>query len=246
MELAKEYILGNRLRKFKKLLCKEYRDADQKKIEQPMSMEGFKTYYEYDPDVNSKVRDIKDMCEYAIDTNRPTCLKMIWKKFTWVDTKISLVKIFRSGMHAEFDDFLKSVLTPAFSMESLIKRLLFLFSINTSSPDIGGLKALFHYIPPDAREFYAIITIQNIIAPSLNHLQCLDTFFCEYVSDHSIFEKNLFKRIKFSIHRTELTTILEFINQTPQYKWVDSEGNRFYHYAAMNHQHTHIFEKIND
>jgi hypothetical protein len=241
MDLGKRYILENKLQELKTLLREKYINADPEKTEIVLYTEDLMGEWEQIDELEySKVRDVENLCDYAVDTKREEALKLVLGLFKWINVDAIITRILRNGLHTYFDDFLKSRLSLDFKFPSLIRKLMFLYNKDSATPSIDGLETLFNYIPTSLQEFYAVVAIGQIDTPFLGHLQRLDTLLSRYVSNHCIFEKHILGIVK-SAYMDDTSMVFKFIVQTPQYKWVDDDGNGFYHYAAQNRRNVNVF-----
>ena len=237
MEFGKQYILENNLVALEALLHEKYLDADPQKTVSTQYTENWEHSWEEINDVElEKVETVEKLCDYAVDNNRVECIKLLLRVFDWLFIENPISRILQKGLHNDFDDFLKETLTPTtFKYPAmLVKQLMMVKTFGECViPKINGLETLFRYIPQQQQEHYAITAILRINTPFLPHLERLDSILSLYVADHSIFERQVLKLVSIGF-KNNATLISDFVKLTPQYKWVDNDGNGFYHYASKN------------
>ena len=234
MDSAKKHILENNTSELILLLNSEYKDADPDKIEILRSYPDLAAWEEYDPIMDAKVKEVNQMVDYAIILKREKCLQVILRQFCWIETGL-ITKILLSGLHF---DFVKKILSSDFNVVSIINNIIWETETDSAEISIAGLETLFQYIPSCLHEMCALHIIRMFNNNFLPYLQRLDTFLNQYVVDHSIFEKRV---LGFCSFHKNTPIILEFIKQTPQYDWIDSDGNGFFHYASQNNKNTAVF-----
>lgn len=228
-----EYILANNVEKLERLLIDKYEETDPAKIECEQYTEDFSRGWEVlDEDMLLAVEDIENMCLYAVDMQKKDCLSTIIGRFDWVNINAIICRIFQKDYQEHFSRFLHNRLSSRFHFQSLI---LHACSYKESAEKIIG--KILHYVPKKQRKacFGIIFSHLNVFSG----LKQLDDMMRKFIPNHSVFETYLLKSVGDGINSDK---ILEFIEQTPQYQWVGSDGNRFFHYASLHWRNAKLFK----